>query len=501
MSEKIFKILLNDKNATKIKLDSNSFLSDIRIKLKDKLKQDFKFIDKENFPLDKDLESETKLNEIETDSTINLQSLNKNEIKEEIKINVNRKIEPLPEAKLIKKGKLDIYQYPIIKLTPLEESKAAIVLIVGQTGSGKSTFINAFVNYLMDIELSDNFRYSLINEEERVKTESQTKGLHIYNIRSKKAIIKLVDTQGFGDTGGISEDDKITLTIKDAFMNELNSINAILFVVKSSDTRLTSHQKYIFSSIISLFGKNIKKNFLSLITFSIGTDIPPAVTTLENSEFNEIIPSIEKPWYLCFESSLIFKEEIDKKIEVIYEDITKNYKILCDRINNLDRESLQLSKENLDLREKIKIRCTALEELLKQQMDKLVEIDNQKKFIEENENKINSKEIKYIPKKRTEFESEELPNDEKATVCKVCKLNCHYPCKDTTINGIDVLKYTCKIWSWGFNCTICPNHCPQSTHELSKFKYVKKEYTEFIPVEKIIRMIKNLMQLIYLKIY
>ena len=169
MSEKIFKILFNDKNAAKIKLDSNSFLSDIRIKLKDKLKQDFEFIDKENFPLDKDLESETKLNEIETDSTINLQSLNKNEIKEEIKINVNRKIEPLPEAKLIKKGKLDIYQYPIIKLTPLEESKAAIVLIVGQTGSGKSTFINAFVNYLMDIELSDNFRYSLINEEERVK--------------------------------------------------------------------------------------------------------------------------------------------------------------------------------------------------------------------------------------------------------------------------------------------------------------------------------------------
>ena len=94
----------------------------------------------------------------------------------------------------------------------------------------------------------------------------------------------------------------------------------------------------------------------------------------------------------------------------------------------MDRESLQLSKENLDLREKIKIRCTALEELLKQQMDKLVEIDNQKKYIEENENKINSKEIKYIPKIRTELEPVELPNDEKATVCKVCKLNCHYPC-------------------------------------------------------------------------
>ena len=113
----------------------------------------------------------------------------------------------MPEAKLIKEGKIKVYQYPIIQYTQLEERKAFIILIVGQTGSGKTTFINSFINYLMDIEPSDNFRYSLIIEKERIQIESQTKGLHIYNICSKKLLVKLVDTQGFGDTGGISEED------------------------------------------------------------------------------------------------------------------------------------------------------------------------------------------------------------------------------------------------------------------------------------------------------
>ena len=493
MSEKIFKIILDDQNKTKMKLDSNSFLSDARIKLKEKISQNFSFIDAENFPLEIELEKELKVSDLNTGTNIILKSINKNEIKGEIKLNVKREINPLPEAKLIKKERnIEYYQYPRIQFSPMEESKANIVLIVGQTGSGKTTFINSFVNYLMDIELTDNFRYSLIIENERIKTESQTKGLHIYNIRSKKLLVKLIDTQGFGDTGGISEDDKITLAIKDAFMNELNSINTILFVVKSSDTRLTSHQKYIFSSIISLFGKDIKKNFLALITFFNGTTTPSAVMTLEQSDFKDIIPSIEKPWYICFDSNLIFGDPEDELVSVSYNRAKKNYKLLCDKINSLDRKSLQLSKKNLDLREKIRIRCSALEELLKSQMDKLGEIDDQKKFIEDNEKKINSNEIKYIPKKRIEMEPEKLSNNQKATICKVCKFNCHNPCMDTTIGGYDVLKYTCKIWSWGFNCMCCPNNCSQSCHELSDEIYVRKEYTDYIKVDSISKSNENI---------
>ena len=40
MTEKIFKIVLDDQNKAKVKLDSNSFLSDLRKKLKEKIAQE-----------------------------------------------------------------------------------------------------------------------------------------------------------------------------------------------------------------------------------------------------------------------------------------------------------------------------------------------------------------------------------------------------------------------------------------------------------------------------
>ena len=251
----------------------------------------------------------------------------------------------------------------------------------------------------MDMELEDDFRYNLIYENERLKSESQTKGLHIYNIRSKSMILKIVDTQGFGDTNGIEEDEKITMIIKDSFIKELNSINAILFVVKASDTRLTPHQKYIFSSIISLFGKDVRKNFISLITFYNGTEKPSVVTTLEQSDFKTIISFIEKPWYLIFDSKIIYSDPDDELNYICYKKAKTKYKCLCEKIISLHRSSLTQSKENLILREKIEMQSKALLELLKMQMDKLVEIDYQKKYIEEHKKKLMTIQFNIFQKK------------------------------------------------------------------------------------------------------
>ena len=486
-SEKIIKIILDDQNKTKKKFDINCTLSEARIKLNCYIKNKFLFLDNEKFIVDEELENEQKINDILLEDKMFLQSKNKNQVMEEININIKQKNVPLPEAILLKEeGNLKIFQYPQIEFTNNEESKANIILIVGQTGSGKTAFINAFINYLMDIQLEDDFRYNLILEEEKLKSESQTKGLHIYNIRCKYMSLKIVDTQGFGDTNGIQEDEKITMIIKDSFMKELNSINAILFVVKSSDTRLTIHQKYIFSSIISLFGKDVQKNFISLITFYNGTEKPSAVTTLEQSEFKKIISFIENPWYLCFDNKIIYSNPDEEFNQISYKKINKNYKILCDKIISLKRNSLTQSKQNLLLREKIEMQSKALLELLRLQMDKLAEIEAQRKYIKENEKKINNNQISFIPRKRIEYEPEKIKDGQKATICKVCKFNCHYPCKDTSIAGVDVLKYTCKIWTWGFNCTLCPNQCPQSCHELSDTKYEKKEYTEYIKIDDFI---------------
>ena len=46
-----------------------------------------------------------------------------------------------------------------------KQSKKVINLMVsGQTGGGKTTFIDCFANFLLDVELYDTVRYKLVDE-------------------------------------------------------------------------------------------------------------------------------------------------------------------------------------------------------------------------------------------------------------------------------------------------------------------------------------------------
>ncbi len=79
---------------------------------------------------------------------------------------------------------------------------------------------------------------------------------------------RLIDTPGFGDTRGIGKDEEIVRMVRDKFKNDLDVVHSILFVMKSSNNRVTDFQKYIFQSIMDLFNKDIAPNFLFIFTFS-----------------------------------------------------------------------------------------------------------------------------------------------------------------------------------------------------------------------------------------
>ena len=40
------------------------------------------------------------------------------------------------------------------------------LIIVGKTGTGKTTLVDSFINFLLGIEFYDQFRYRLIDEED-----------------------------------------------------------------------------------------------------------------------------------------------------------------------------------------------------------------------------------------------------------------------------------------------------------------------------------------------
>ena len=131
--------------------------------------------------------------------------------------------------------------------------------------------------------------------------------------------IKIIDSPGYGDTGGIQRDIKITELIKQKFESEIDTINAICFVAQSSNARLTVNQRYIFDSIINLFGNDIAENFIVMMTFCDGQD-PQLKDALISKESNlkPIISLIKYPWYLKFNNSAIFAPNKDKFNELFW---------------------------------------------------------------------------------------------------------------------------------------------------------------------------------------
>ncbi|XP_042150853.1 uncharacterized protein LOC112266011 [Oncorhynchus tshawytscha] len=148
------------------------------------------------------------------------------------------------------------------------------VLLMGVTGVGKSTLINYIANYILGVNFEDNKRFQLIPDEKKSQTASQTTAITVYEIFGHEGdrvpfSVTIIDTPGFGDTNGIEQDQLITKNLQELFKskNGVHQIDAVCFVVREDEVRLTLTQHYIFESILSIFGKDIEKNILALITF------------------------------------------------------------------------------------------------------------------------------------------------------------------------------------------------------------------------------------------
>ena len=95
-------------------------------------------------------------------------------------------------------------------------------MVLGETGVGKSTWINSFINYVEDIQLEKDERYYLFDEKRNPEEYQKKYGkkpigsnvtdIHlIYNIGATKLFdnpIRIIDTPGFGDLRGHKYEEK-----------------------------------------------------------------------------------------------------------------------------------------------------------------------------------------------------------------------------------------------------------------------------------------------------
>lgn len=61
-----------------------------------------------------------------------------------------------------------------------QTSTEKTLLVLGATGTGKSTFINALFNYVTCVSMSDEFRYSIIHKNIEEEEKESRKVFFLY---------------------------------------------------------------------------------------------------------------------------------------------------------------------------------------------------------------------------------------------------------------------------------------------------------------------------------
>lgn len=290
--------------------------------------------------------------------------------------------------------------------------------------------------------------------------------------------LNIIDTPGFGDTRGIERDQGIINQIRQLFSSQGDKgvlfIDAVCFIVKAPDARLTVSQRYIFSSII-LFGKDIESNICTLITFADGAE-PPVLASLKeaNLPFGSTFQ---------FNNSALFAE--NKKLTttslspMFWEMGCSSFQKFFDQLSHFETKSLTQTKDVLKEREQLKTVIASILPQVKAGLSKLGELRDQLEIFKKHKDDIeNNKDFEYEVEETKQF-LVDLPRGQHVTNCLQCNITCHEDC------GIadDAKKSGCWAMTNG-KCRICIGKCIWSDHKNTPyiFRYsiekVKKTYTE-----------------------
>ena len=262
---------------------------------------------------------------------------------------------------LIKKGNPSIYLYPSINLTEEQNTKSINIIFFGENGSGKSTLLNSLANAIMRVKFEDPFRYKIIKEDiDKQNNQKIISNVQIYNILAKEGSnippIKIINMPDFGSSS-FEEDEKIFEKIMYFFQNESDiKINFICFVVKSTKTKLSLREEYIYNRVLNLFGDNFKGHYLFMLTFCDGSK-PRIRKYLESDKslFKNFIPHTKEQYYYTFNFSSIFanKDNHSSFTEAFWTFTMNTFENFLNRIVLTNSISFTLTKELIEQNNKL----------------------------------------------------------------------------------------------------------------------------------------------------
>ena len=408
---------------------------------------------------------------------------------EDLAIDMKRK------SKCINRGRIEVYKLPIKRSATTRQGHCEIakynlgqtrvqcpprefvVMVVGATGSGKTTLINGIANYIFGVERHHQFRFKLITDEGgRTQANSQTKNITAYTIYKHDGsrfphMLTIIDTPGFGDTEGLERDKQISAEIKHFFSlpqpTGIDQINAVAFVTQASLARLTATQRYIFDSILSIFGKDIGPNIFLMITFADGAR-PAVLNAVKEAD----IP-FQKSFK--FNNSALFMNEHDDNSEDVDEGFCsmfwrmgeRSFKTFLRELEVMEPRSLQLTREVLDEREQLKVILQAIQKTMHNILSKIDELEQEQHILSQHKADVQAnRNFTYTVEEPLIKQVDISGQGIHVTNCLRCNFTCHENCAFAD----DRDKIRCIAMKNG-SCTVCTGKCRWDVHKNNPFRF------------------------------
>jgi len=196
-----------------------------------------------------------------------------------------------------------------INVVPNTKLNEMNILLLGETGVGKSTWINGFVNYLTYDSLKEaengkpvslipskftvrdsNFKEITIiygvegtNEATQNVGQSVTQMPQSYVFEMPNVKIRIIDTPGIGDTRGVYQDKKNMQNIM-THLSNYKELNGIVVLLKPNNARLSVMFSFCIKELLIHLHKDACKNIVICFTNARGTFYRPGDT----------LPALEK---------------------------------------------------------------------------------------------------------------------------------------------------------------------------------------------------------------
>ncbi|KIW98299.1 uncharacterized protein Z519_01883 [Cladophialophora bantiana CBS 173.52] len=221
-------------------------------------------------------------------------------------------------------------------MDPFEEVN---ILILGETGVGKSTWINAFVNYLTHATLQEamdasqiehvipcSFATQKIDENDPLKRlvqtrveigardelehdasdgQSATQKAMTYPIFVDSVMVRLIDTPGIGDTRGLDQD-KANMADVLSVLSNYKELHGILILLKPNNSRLNLMFEFCIKELLTHLHRNAARNMVFGFTNTRGSNYHPGDTFIPLEavlkQFRDVELGLFHDTVYCFDS-------------------------------------------------------------------------------------------------------------------------------------------------------------------------------------------------------